>query len=128
MKEPIWLELNVVLALHNRLLAEHGGPEGLRDLGLLESALARPRQVYHYSEPDLALLAATYVAGILRNHPFVDGNKRTGFMAGYVFLARNNLQLTAPEPEAAQSVLALAAGELTEETFANWLRNHTEPR
>lgn len=128
MKEPIWLELNVILALHDRLLSEYGGPEGLRDLGLLESALARPRQVYHYSQSDLVQLAATYVAGILRNHPFVDGNKRTGFMAGYVFLARNNLQLTAPEPEAAQSVLALAAGELTEETFADWLRNHTEPR
>ncbi|MCB1778121.1 MAG: type II toxin-antitoxin system death-on-curing family toxin [Candidatus Competibacteraceae bacterium] len=128
MKEPIWLELNVVLALHDRLLAEHGGPEGLRDLGLLESALARPRQAFSYSHPDLALLATTYVAGILRNHPFVDGNKRTGFMAGYIFLARNNLQLTASESAAAQSVLALAAGDLTEEAFADWLRNNTEPR
>lgn len=97
MKEPIWIETYVVLAMHDRLLAEHGGPSGLRDSGLLESALARPRQLLTYDQPDLAALAASYVVGIIRNHPFVDGNKRTGFMTGYVFQARNDLQLTASE-------------------------------
>ncbi|MBK9040670.1 MAG: type II toxin-antitoxin system death-on-curing family toxin [Bdellovibrionales bacterium] len=125
MKEPIWIETHVVLAMHDRLLAEHGGPSGLRDTGLLESALARPRQLLTYDQPDLAALAAAYVVGIIRNHPFVDGNKRTGFMTGYVFLARNNRQLTASEFEATRLVSALASGELQEEAFADWLRNNT---
>lgn len=124
MKEPIWVETTVVLAMHDRLLAEHGGPSGLRDWGLLESALARPRQLLTYGQPDLAALAAAYVAGLIRNHPFVDGNKRTGFMTGYVFLARNNLQLTASEFETTRFVLALASGEMQEEAFAEWLRKN----
>lgn len=126
MKEPIWVEQRVVLAMHDRLLAEHGGSAGIRDEGLLESALARPRQLFAYSDPDLATLAATYVAGIVRNHPFVDGNKRTGFMTGYVFLARNGLQLIAPEAEATQAVLSLAAATINEEAFAGWIRDNTE--
>lgn len=128
MKEPIWVETAVVLAIHDRVLAEHGGPGGLRDWGLLESALARPRQLLTYSEPDLAALATAYVAGLIRNHPFVDGNKRTGFMTGYVFLARNNLQLTASEFEATRFVLALASGEMQEEAFVEWLRKNTTIR
>jgi death-on-curing protein len=126
MKEPVWVEQRVVLAMHDRLLAEHGGPAGMRDEGLLESALARPRQLFAYSDPDLATLAAAYVAGIVRNHPFVDGNKRTGFMTGYVFLTRNGLQLIAPEAEATQAVLSLAAGKINEEAFAGWIRDNTE--
>lgn len=126
MKEPVWVEQRVVLAMHDRLLAEHGGSAGIRDEGLLESALARPRQLFAYSDPDLVTLAAAYVAGIVRNHPFVDGNKRTGFMTGYVFLARNGLQLIVLEAEATQAVLSLAAGKINEEAFAGWIRDNTE--
>ncbi len=128
MKEPIWIAHQWVLIIHDRLLAEYGGLEGLRDAALLESALARPRQLFAYGDPDLATLATAYIAGILRNHPFVDGNKRTGFITGYVFLARNDLQLIAPEDETTQTVLALAAGTVAEEAFSKWLRNHTTPR
>lgn len=128
MKEPVWIEPNVVLAMHDRLLAEHGGPSGLRDRGLLESALARPRHLWAYEQPAIATLAAAYIASIVRNHPFVDGNKRTGFMTGYVFLARNDLQLIASEFEATRYVFALAGGEMQEETVADWLRQNTEPR
>ena len=108
------------------LLAEHGGAPGLRDPGLLESALARPHQIFAYSECDLPQLAAAYVARIVRNHPFVDGNKRTGFMTGYVFLERNGLHFTASEAEAAQAVLELAAGSIDEIGFAAFLRDHTK--
>ena len=126
MKEPIWVRCEVVAAMHPALLAEHGGAPGIRDEGLLESALARPRQIFAYAECDLAQLAATYVAGIVRNHPFVDGNKRTGFMTGYVFLERNRVRLTASEAEAAQAVLELAAGTVDEAGFAAFLRDHTK--
>lgn len=125
MKEPIWIETHVVLAMHDRLLAEHGGPSGLRHGRLLESTLARPRQLLTYDQPDLATLAAAYVVGIIRNHPFVDGNKRTGFMTGYMFLSLNNRQLTASEFEATRFVSTLASGELQGEAFADWLRNNT---
>lgn len=112
--------------MHPMLLEEHGGAPGLRDLGLLESALARPRQIFAYSECDLPQLAAAYVAGIVRNHPFIDGNKRTGFMTGYVFLERNALHFTATEAEAAQAVLGLAAGSIDEVGFAEFLRDHAK--
>jgi death-on-curing protein len=112
--------------MHPILLAEHGGAPGLRDEGLLESALARPRQIFAYAECDLPQLAAAYIAGIVRNHPFVDGNKRTGFMTGYVFLERNGLHFTAPEAEAAQAVLELAAGTIDETGFALFLRDHSK--
>lgn len=128
MREPVWVARHVVLAMHDRLLADHGGPPGLRNEGLLDSALARPRQLFAYGEPDLAALAAAYVAGIIRNHPFVDGNKRTAFMTGYVFLARNGLQLDAGEADATQAVIALAAGDMDEEAFALWLRDHLSER
>lgn len=124
MTEPVWVERQLVDAMHERLLADHGGASGLRDEGLLESALARPRQIFSYATPDLTQLAAAYVTAVVRNHPFVDGYKRTGFMTAYVFLARNGLRLTASEPEAAQAVLELAAGTLDETGFAAWLRDN----
>ena len=127
MSEPVWLSALVVLALHERLLADHGGSTGIRDADLLESALARPRQMHAYAYPDLSALAPAYANGIVRNHPFIDGNKRTAFMAAYVFLARNGLGLTASEADATHAVVGLAAGELTEEEFAGWLRDNTVP-
>jgi death-on-curing family protein len=127
MAEPIWLDPRMIEAVHDRLLAEHGGGAGLRDEGLLASALARPRQLAAYGQPDLCDLAAAYAAGIVRNHPFVDGNKRTAFVAAYVFLARNGLKLTASEASATHSVLALAAGEMSEAAFSAWLRESTHP-
>jgi death on curing protein len=125
-KQPIWVARQTVDGLHTDLLAEHGGAPGLRDEGLLESALARPRQIFAYSECDLLRLAAVYIAGIVKNHPFVDGNKRTGFMTGYVFLERNGLHFTASEAEAAQAVLELAAGTIDETGFALFLRDHVK--
>ena len=123
MSEPVWLDPDFVLALHGRLLADHGGAPGVRDAALLEAALARPRQVYSYGAGDLAALAAAYAAGLIGNNPFIDGNKRIGFMAAYVFLARNGVRLDAPEAEAAHTVRNLAVGELNEDRFAAWLRD-----
>ncbi len=122
-----WLSKTVVLAMHERLLADHGGSPGLRDPGLLDSALARARQLYAYGKPDTCDLAAAYAAGIIRNHPFVDGNKRTGFMSAYLFMAENGLQLTVPEVEVVQIVTLLAASEIDEAAFASWLREHGKP-
>ena len=122
-----WLSKTVVLAMHERLLADHGGSPGLRDPGLLDSALARARQLYAYGKPDTCDLAAAYAAGIIRNHPFVDGNKRTGFMSAYLFMAENGLQLTVPEVEVVQTVTLLAASEIDEAAFASWLREHGQP-
>lgn len=122
MKEPIWIEINVALALHDLLISKHGGLNGMRELGLLESALMRPRYMLTYVTSDLITLATAYIAGIIHNHPFIDGNKRTGFMVGYTFLARNNIQLVATESEVIQFVLALTNGEMTEQAFAEWLR------
>ena len=125
--EPVWLLDSVVLAMHERLLSEHGGASGIRDAALLDSALARPPQLLACGDPDVFELAAAYAAGMVRNHPFVDGNKRTAFMCAYVFLARNGFQLTAPEVDAAQAVIDLAAGDLAEDAFAIWLRGASEP-
>ena len=122
-----WLSKTVVLAMHEKLITDHGGSPGLRDSGLLDSALARARQLYAYGKPDTADLAAAYAAGIIRNHPLVDGNKRTGFMSAYVFMADNGLQLTAPEVEVVQIVTLLAASEIDEAEFAAWLRDHGKP-
>lgn len=125
MTEPVWLDFRDALAIHSRLLAEHGGAAGVRDQGLLESALARPRQVYAYGEgPDLAALAAAYTLGILRNHPFVDGNKRVGLVLGILFLEMNGYPFSAPEEAATQKVWAAAASEINEADFADWLRNN----
>lgn len=122
-----WLSKAVVLAMHERLLADHGGSPGLRDPGLLDSALARARNLQTYASPDACDMAAAYAAGIIRNHPFVDGNKRTGFMSAYLFMAENGLQLRAPEVEVVQTVTLLAASEIDETEFAAWLRENGEP-
>ena len=122
MKEPQWLLREVVLAVHERLLAEFGGSAGVRDLGLLESALARPGNLFAYkSSATLCELAASCAFGIVKNHPFVDGNKRTGFTIAIMFLERNGDTFTASEVDATIQTLALAAGELTESGYADWL-------
>lgn len=114
--------------LHDESLAEHGGRPGLRDEGLLESALARPHQLLAYGEPNLAALAAAYAFGLVRNHAFVDGNKRAAFLAAGLFLALNGWRLEASQLEATRTMLALAAGDLSEDAFADWLRRHIRPR
>jgi death on curing protein len=123
--EPIWVLRSVVDAMHDAQLTEHGGASGVRDEGLLDSALARPRNLHAYGETDLCALGAAYAFGIARNHPFVDGNKRTAFLAAYVFLRVNGLELTADEVGVTISMMALAAGETTEAAFAGWLRSNT---
>lgn len=128
MKEPIWVLPSVVAAVHDAQLAEHGGAAGVRDAGLLASVLARPRNLHAYGETDVFRLAAAYASGIVRNHPLIDGNKRTAFLAAYVFLGLNGLDLGADEVEAAAAVLMLASGDLEEEAFADWLRRHTPTR
>jgi death on curing protein len=125
--EPRWLELRIVLDFHAEQLALFGGPDGIRDLGLLESALARPQHKFAYGETDLATLAAAYGFGIARNHPFVDGNKRTALASVIVFLNLNKLDLNAPPEAATAIILALAAGEITEDVLARWLADHTVP-
>jgi len=121
--EPIWIDERDALALHSRLLALYGGAPGVRDPGLLASALARPRHLRAYAgNPNVIELAAAYTAGIIHNHPFVDGNKRTGFVIGVLFLEINGYRLTASEEDATQAVLGLAAGTLDEAGFLAWLR------
>jgi len=122
----VWLARPVIDAVHDQLLAAHGGSTGVREEDLLESALARPQHLAAYGTPDVCDLAAAYAGGIARNHPFADGNKRTGFMAAYIFLARNGLTLLASEVEATQGMVALAAGDLEEAAFAAWLRENTK--
>ena len=123
MSEPIWIGEADVLAIHDRLLDLHGGRAGLRDDSLLKSALARPLQHVTYSSGvDIIDLAMLYTAGIVRNHPFVDGNKRTGFVTGVLFLELNGYRFTASETDAAQAVLDLAAGVLDEKGFGEFLR------
>ena len=121
MKEPYWLTREECLALHEMMLSQHGGSEGLRDENMLESALAKPRQLFAYGKPTLSDLAASYVCGLVKNHPFIDGNKRTGFMLGAGFLERNGYEFHASEAEAVVRTLALAAGELSEAKYAAWL-------
>jgi death-on-curing protein len=126
--EPTWLDRPIVEALHADQVQEHGGSLGVRDEGLLESALSRPQQKWHY-EPgtDLATLAAAYAFGIAKNHPFIDGNKRAALVAAYTFLAINELELEAPEPEAVTAILGTADGSLSEEDLASWIRSHLTP-
>jgi death-on-curing protein len=122
-REPLWIEERDVLAIHDRLLAIHGGAPGLRDRGLLQSALARPRQHHAYaSSRDIVAMAALYTAGIIGNHPFVDGNKRTGFVVGILFLELHGYDFNASEEDATQAVLDLAAGTLAEGAYGTWLR------
>lgn len=126
--EPTWLDRPVLEALHADQIMEHGGSLGIRDEGLLESALARPQQKWHY-EPrtDLATLAAAYAFGVAKNHPFVDGNKRAALVSAYTFLAVNGFELEAPEPEAMTVILGTADGSVSEEDLASWIRSHLIP-
>jgi len=116
-----WLTQQIVLAAHARSLKDHGGASGIRDEGMLISALERAGNLYNYGEPSIFELAAAYVFAFVKNHPFVDGNKRTGFLAGYVFLGMNGVELVADEDEAAAIILDLAAGEVAEAELARWL-------
>ena len=122
MTEPVWIPIEAVLAIQGGLLARFGGLAGIRDEGLLISALNRPLELVNYGEPDLFDLAAIYAEGVVKNHPFVDGNKRAGFMAAYTFLGVNGQQLEASEEEAVLQTLSLAAGSIGADEFAAWLR------
>ena len=129
MTEPRWLAAVHLLAIHSDQIQAHGGSLGLRDRGLLESALERPRNRFHYeADADLASLAAAYGFGIARNHPFMDGNKRVAFQAMYLFLGLNGSRIDASEQEVVTIILSLAAGELDEPSLAVWLRDHLNPR
>lgn len=128
MTEPVWIEPALVLAIHDRQIAEHGGTEGLRDEGLLLSGLGRPMNHFAYSGADPVLLAAMYTAGIVKNHPFLDGNKRTGFVIGVLFLELNGHRFLASEESAAQAVLKLAEGTIDEAAYCEFLRAHLEPQ
>ena len=123
-KVPVWVLDAVVLAIHERQLAEHGGAAGTRDIGLLESALARPKQL-HGARASLSRLAAAYASGTVRNHPFVDGNKRTAFVTCLLFLHLNGVALDVSQQEKYRSFMALAAGDLDETAFAGWIEQHS---
>jgi death-on-curing protein len=125
MREPLWVSLQFVLAVHDRSLSDHGGREAVRDIGLLESAIDRARNQYRYGKPTLFELAAAYAFGIAKNHPFIDGNKRTAFVTAAAFLDANGFELTASEVDATTEMLALAAGERTEKQMAAWFAANT---
>ncbi len=120
----VWVLDSVALAAHVEQLAEHGGGDGIRDAGALESAMARPQNLAQYGEPDVTALAAAYAFGIARNHPFVDGNKRTAAVVSETFLAINGHELNATDAEVVVTIVALAAGELAEDELADWFRDH----
>lgn len=125
MTEPVWLLKSAVITVHDMMIARFGGAGGIRDECLVDSALARPNHIFHYDHvADLAQLAAAYATGIIRNHPFVDGNKRTGFMAAYMFLDLNGTPLRADEVTATAMTLALAASEIDEKDYAVWLADN----
>ena len=124
MSEPVWLTPEIVIAIHEMQLAEHGGPAGIRDMGMLESALGRPQNKFAYGETDLAVLAAAYGYGMARNHPFIDGNKRTSLMAIYTFLGVNDVEFIVSEADFAAIILDLAAGHVSEESLARWIRDN----
>jgi death-on-curing protein len=128
--QPVWINKNAVISMHLEALTYHGGAEGIRDLGLLESALARPENLFAYSEqtPSLARLAASYAKGIVANHPFVDGNKRTAFIVSATFLLLNGLKLTSPKEDRVLTFWSLADGSLSEEQLAEWFERSTAPR
>ena len=127
MNEPEWLDIDIVLDFHAEQLALFGGADGIRDRGLLESALARPLNKLAYGESGITTLAAAYGFGIARNHPFIDGNKRTALASMIVFLGLNGLDLDAPREEATAMILSLAAGEITEDLLAQWLADRVIP-
>jgi death-on-curing protein len=126
MMEPRWLKDSVALAIHRRQLAEHGGLDGVRDAGMLASAIARPKNLYAYGspKPDAAALAAAYAFGIIRNHPFVDGNKRTAYVLCRTFLKLNGVDIDAPEAEKYLTFVAVADGSLNEDDLVEWIRAH----
>lgn len=129
MSEPRWVAKEALLLLHRESLRHFGGADGIRDEGLLDSALARPLNILRYGNgPDLLRLAAAYAKGIVQNHPFVDGNKRAALAAAGVFLMLNGRELTADPAMATVAMMDLAAGEMAEEEFADWLRSHTAAR
>jgi death on curing protein len=129
MKEPAWITREECLAIHEMMLAHHGGLAGVRDEGLLESALSKPKNLFAYAKPKhvelAASYAASYAAGIIINHPFLDGNKRTGFMVAAVFLEVNGYELTATEESVVENTLGLAAGTLKEKDYAAWLKENS---
>lgn len=125
-KTWVWIASNVLYAVHDEQLAEHGGLAGLRDANALESAIARAQQLAHYGSPDAADLAAAYGYGIARNHPFSDGNKRTAFVAVELFLALNGYELSADDADCILTMLHMAAGDTEEVAFAHWIRQHLE--
>ncbi len=126
MKRPEWILRETVLALHEQLLAEFGGSDGIRDGGLLDSALSRPENLFVYGQPTVSELAAAYAFGLVKNHPFVDGNKRIGFAIGALFLQLNGRGLMATEVDAVIQTLALAAGEIGEKEYACWLEANSK--
>ena len=128
MKKWVWVDPRAILAIHDEQLAEHGGGSGLRDQGLLESALARPINLAAYEDPDVAALAASYAVGIAKNHPFVDGNKRTAFVALELFLALNGHELMAGDVDCVVTMLAVAAGDIEEVELAEWIRQNVTKR
>ena len=125
MIEPVWLSVRLVIAIHDEQLRMFGGPPGIRDQGMLESALTRPQNKYGFGETDLAVLAAAYAFGISKNHPFVDGNKRTSLLSLITFLGLNGIDFVVPEGEAAAAIIALAAGEIEEAGLARWIRDRS---
>ena len=128
MNEPCWITKEECLAIHRELISRFGGLDGVRDVGLLDSALARPQQLHHYGQPSLTAMAAAYAEGIVKNHPFLDGNKRSGFVAAALFLESNGMDFIAPEEDAVLQTLALAAGEIGAEQYGEWLARSVTPR
>jgi death on curing protein len=122
--EPVWLDADIALAIHDRQLSEHGGGAGMRTEDMLESALQRPIDQWHYGTDDRCALAVAYAFGVVRNHPFVDGNKRTGWVLARLFLALNDVTIAFTPDEAINTVLSLAAGELSDDELADWFRGH----
>jgi len=120
-RQPKWLTVDAVLAIHEQLVAEHGGDAGVRDRGLLESALAAPKHHHAYNKTELFALAAAYAHAITRNHPFLDGNKRTAFLAAYTFLGINGWELNTPEEQIVQMLVALSDRSVSAEAFSDWL-------
>jgi len=127
MSNWVWLDPDILLAAHDEQLAEHGGASGIRDIGLFESALARPQNLAAYGEPDAAALAASYGYGIAKNHAFVDGNKRTALIALEYFLALNGFELGADDNQCVLVILSVASGAFSEEELAGWVRKHIQP-
>jgi death-on-curing protein len=126
MSEPIWINKDDAIAIHERQLAEHGGREGVRDEGLLESALSRPRMLFHYEGADIFELAAAHADGLANNHPFIDGNKRTAFVVAVLFLEINGYSFDAPEGEPAKMTVGLADKTIDRTGYAAWLRDSSK--